>query len=248
MSRRLARLTQDTLSDLPERVRTDLLWEVDPVRRRRLADGLPAEAAAEKAAWVSQVLLEWGSCGRVAYVDDEPAGFVQYAPPGWFPGTSSFATAPLSEDAIQLATVVVFEEYAGAGLGRVLLQVMARDLVKRGPSTGSGGVGFRAIEAVGSAGSGPADGGCGPVPVEFLQRVGFRTARAHPTHPRMRLDLRTALTWREEVGTAWERLIGVVRPPSPAQAPTPVSRRPAVIPRERWDRPAPPRSLGPADV
>jgi GNAT superfamily N-acetyltransferase len=225
MSRRLARLTQDTLSDLPERVRTDLLWEVDPVRRRRLADGPPAEAAAEKAAWVSQVLLEWGSCGRVAYVDDEPAGFVQYAPPGWFPGTSSFATAPLSEDAIQLATVVVFEEYAGAGLGRVLLQVMARDLVKRG--------GIKAVEAVGSAGRGPEDGGCGPVPVEFLQRVGFRTARAHPANPRMRLDLRTALTWREEVGTAWERLIGVVRPPAPAQAPTPVSRRPAVTPRER---------------
>src|SRR4051794_17318793 len=136
MSRRLARLTQDTLADLPASVRADVLWEVDPVRRRRLEDREPEEARsmaeAEKAAWVSQVLLEWGSCGRVAYVDDVPAGFVQYAPPAWFPGTSSFATAPLSEDAVQLATVTVFDEYAGAGLGRVLLQVMARDLVKRG--------------------------------------------------------------------------------------------------------------------
>src|SRR5690349_3657053 len=136
MSRRLARLTQDTLLDLPPAVRSDLLWEVDPVRRRALQDGaaeeVRARAEAEKAAWVSQVLLEWGSCGRVAYVDDVPAGFVQYAPPVWFPGTSSFATAPVSEDAVQLATVAVFEGYAGAGLGRVLLQVMARDLVKRG--------------------------------------------------------------------------------------------------------------------
>ena len=125
-------------------VRADVLWEVDPVRRHRLAVGPVEEAVAEKAAWVSQVLLEWGSCGRVAYVDDVPAGFVQYAPPSWLPGTSSFATAPVSEDAVQLATVVVFDEYAGAGLGRVLLQVMARDLVKRG--------GVRAVEAIGAVG------------------------------------------------------------------------------------------------
>ena len=232
MSRRLARLTQDTLSDLPAEVRADVLWEVDPVRRRQLEDGPPGESQslreAEKAAWVSQVLLEWGSCGRVAYVDDVPAGFVQYAPPSWFPGTSSFATAPVSEDAVQLATVAVFEEYAGAGLGRVLLQVMARDLVKRG--------GIKAVEAVASVRGDDLSSGCGPVPVEFLQRVGFRTARAHPSHPRMRLDLRTALTWREEVGTAWERLIGVVRPSAPVA--TPVSRRPAVIPRESPDPPA----------
>jgi GNAT superfamily N-acetyltransferase len=222
MSRRLVRLTQDTLSDLPLEVRADVLWEVDPVRRHRLAAAPVEEAVAEKAAWVSQVLLEWGSCGRVAYVDDVPAGFVQYAPPSWLPGTSSFATAPVSEDAVQLATVVVFEEYAGAGLGRVLLQVMARDLVKRG--------GVRAVEAIGAAGPPEPGQGCAPVPVEFLQRVGFRTARAHPTHPRMRLDLRSVLSWREEVGTAWERLIGVVRPP--VSAPAPVSRHPVLTPRE----------------
>ena len=224
MSRRLVRLTQDTLSDLPEEVRADLLWEVEPVRRHQLAAGPVEEAMAEKAAWVSQVLLEWGSCGRVAYVDDVPAGFVQYAPPSWLPGTSSFATAPVSDDAVQLATVVVFEEHAGAGLGRVLVQVMVRDLVKRG--------GVRAVEAVGTTRTSRSGEGCGPVPVEFLQRVGFRTARAHATHPRMRLDLRSVLTWREEVGTAWERLIGVVRPPSTSTAPTPVSRRPALTPRE----------------
>jgi GNAT superfamily N-acetyltransferase len=222
MSRRLVRLTQDTLADLPLAVRADVLWEVDPVRRHQLASRPVEEAVAEKAAWVSEVLLEWGSCGRVAYVDDMPAGFVQWAPPSWLPGTSSFATAPVSEDAVQLATVVVFEGYAGAGLGRVLLQVMARDLVKRG--------GIRAVEAVGTTRTPGCDGVCGPVPVEFLQRVGFRTARAHPTHPRMRLDLRSVLSWRDEVGTAWERLIGAVRPPAPA--PAPVSRGPVMTPRD----------------
>src|SRR5690242_21321042 len=74
MSRRLVRLTQDTVADLPLAVRADVLWEVDPVRRHQLASRPVEEAVAEKAAWVSEVLLEWGSCGRVAYVDDAPAG------------------------------------------------------------------------------------------------------------------------------------------------------------------------------
>ena len=46
MSRRLVRLTQDTLSDLPLEVRADVLWEVDPVRRHRLAVGPVEEAVA----------------------------------------------------------------------------------------------------------------------------------------------------------------------------------------------------------
>ena len=39
----------------------------------------------EKEAWVSQTLLEWGSCGKLAYVDGMPAGFVMYAPPAYVP-------------------------------------------------------------------------------------------------------------------------------------------------------------------
>jgi len=58
------------------------------------------------------------------------------------------------------------------------------------------------------------------VPVDFLSGVGFRTHRVHPVAPRMRMDLRTALTWRSEVEAALERLVGVVRPtPKPRRAP-----------------------------
>ena len=54
-------------------------WEVDPVRRARLEG--PDDEAAEKDAWLSLVLREWGSCGRVAVVDDVAVGYVVYAPP-----------------------------------------------------------------------------------------------------------------------------------------------------------------------
>jgi hypothetical protein len=50
------------------------------------------------------------------------------------------------------------------------------------------------------------------VPVDFLGGVGFKTHRAHSTTPRMRMELRSALTWKDEVEAALERLVGAVRP------------------------------------
>lgn len=206
MSRRVERLSLDTLSDLPEQARTCVRWELEPVEAARLTD--PEEALAEKEAWLSSVLLDWGSCGRILYVDDVPAGFIVYAPPVYFPGTASFPTAPISDDAVQLATAAVFDGFTGGGLGRLLMQVMVKDLVHRG--------GIRAVECIGATGSGP--GALEPqcaLPAEFLQRVGFKTTRAHARYPRMRLDLRTVLTWRAEVEDVLERLLGVVRTKRP---------------------------------
>jgi len=80
MARRLVHLTRDTLVDLPVACRGCAFWELDPVRRERACAS--GEVASEKESWVSQVLLDWGSCGRVAYVDGDPAGYVLYAPAG----------------------------------------------------------------------------------------------------------------------------------------------------------------------
>jgi hypothetical protein len=50
------------------------------------------------------------------------------------------------------------------------------------------------------------------VPSDFLGSVGFKTQRAHPATPRMRMDLRTALSLKDEVEAALERFVGAVRP------------------------------------
>ena len=97
VARRLERLTLDNLGDLPVGCRRCVFWELDPVRRQRSADA--GSVCEEKEAWVSQVLLEWGSCGRVAYVDGDPAGYVLFAPPSHLPGAHAFPTAPVSEAA-----------------------------------------------------------------------------------------------------------------------------------------------------
>ena len=202
MSRKIVRLTLDNLEALPSPCRSCLFWERDPVRRSRAED-----PASEKDAWVSHVLREWGSCGRVALVDERTVGYVIYAPPTFLPGAAAFPTAPVSPDAVLLSTVWVHPDHAGGGLGRMLVQGMARDLVKRG--------GISAVEAFGDTG-GPGRQRTCVVPVDFLGSVGFKTHRPHGTTPRMRMDLRTALTWRTEVEAALERLVGAVRPAKPA--------------------------------
>jgi hypothetical protein len=194
----------DTLADLPESVRSCVSWELDPVRRVRVEG--TENAPGEKEAWLSRTLLEWGSCGRVLYVDEEPAGFVLYAPPSYFPGSASFPTAPVSEDAVQLATAQVFPGHTDGGLGRVLMQLMVKDLLLRGD--------HRAVECIGVRGRAH---GC-VLPAEFLQRVGFKTHRTHPRYPRMRMELKSVLTWREEMETALGRLLGAVRAGRPAPA------------------------------
>ena len=64
------------------------------------------------------------------------------------------------------------------------------------------------------------------LPADYLAHVGFKTVRAHARYPRLRLDLRTAVTWRGEVEAALEKLLGAVRPPRPATQPTPAPRQP----------------------
>lgn len=209
MARRLAPLTLDTLPDLPDPCRACVVWELDPVAVRRAAEA--GDTTFEKEAWVSATLLEWGSCGRVAYVDDDPSGFVLYAPPAFVPRSMAFPTSPVSGDAVLLMAARVRPQHRGGGLARMLVQAAAKDLTRRG---------VRAIESFGlAATSGVAmsqeDGNSGClVPADFLLSVGFKTVRPHHRYPRLRLDLKTALSWREDVEQALERILGSVRPPA----------------------------------
>ncbi|MDQ1290062.1 MAG: family N-acetyltransferase [Actinomycetota bacterium] len=209
MGRRLAPLTLDTLPDLPDPCRKCIVWELDPVAARRAREA--GDTAFEKEAWVSATLLEWGSCGRIAYVDDDPAGFVLYAPPAFVPRSMSFPTSPVSADAVLLMTARVLTGYTGGGLARMLIQAAAKDLTRRG---------VKAIEAFGlasGAGEEPVAGEPGSaclVPADLLLAVGFKTVRHHQRYPRLRLELKSALSWREDVEQALERILGSVRAPA----------------------------------
>jgi GNAT superfamily N-acetyltransferase len=198
MSRRLASVTLDNLDDLPRRCRRCVFWELDPVARTRAEEAGDTEF--EKEAWVSATLLEWGSCGKLVYVDGVPAGYVMFAPPAYVPRSVAFPTSPVSADAVLLMTGHILPEFTGMGLGRMLVQGVAKDLIRRG---------VKAVEAFGDRRWEAPN--C-VLPADYLLSVGFKTIRAHPRYPRLRLELKTAVSWREDVEVALERLLQSMSP------------------------------------
>jgi GNAT superfamily N-acetyltransferase len=201
--REVVSLTLDRLHDLPGPCVSCIFWELDPALAAASIDR--GDPGLDKESWLSSALLEWGSVGRIAYVDGAPAGYVTYAPPYLVPRGAAFPTAPVSADAVMLMAARVMPDFAGQGLGRVLIQGAAKDVMRRG---------VRAIEAFGHLGDPDSPKAACLIPANFLTAVGFKTVREHRTYPRLRLDLRTALTWREDMEAAVERLLATVRSPS----------------------------------
>lgn len=218
MSRRLVNITLDNLSDLSPRCRECVFWELDPVSGARACQNGAAEL--EKEAWVSDTLLEWGSCGQIIYVDGVPAGHVLFAPPAYVPRAVAFPTSPVSADAVLLMTARLLPEFTGSGLGRMLVQGVAREAARRG---------IKAIEAFGTierradpdgewaapppkATADKSDHSC-LLPADYLLAVGFKTVRPHPRTPRLRLDLKATVTWKEDVEYALERLLSTMQAP-----------------------------------
>jgi GNAT superfamily N-acetyltransferase len=208
LGRKLVPLGPETLDLVPAPCRRCVFWELGAKARPRGSE----EAGLEKEAWLSSLVLEWGPAGHVVSVDGEVAGYSLYAPTHVLDQVGFQAARPVSRDAVLLATLAVLPEFEGQGIGRVLLQTMARDLTKRK---------VRAVEAF--ADRAPVGRAC-HVPAEFLEASGFQVVRDHPRYPLMRMDLRTALTWKD----AREAALEVLRVPAPAQPalrPVPSSRQ-----------------------
>jgi hypothetical protein len=198
VTRRLVNITLDNLDELPSRCRSCVFWELDPVAGDRAVNA--GDPAFEKEAWVSATLLEWGSCGKLIQVDGVTAGYVAYSPPGYVPRSIAFPTSPVSADAVLLTTAFILPEFAGGGLGRMLIQGVAKDLTRRG---------VKAVEAFGDAKW--EKPGC-LVPADYLRSVGFKTVRPHHRFPRLRLELKSTVSWREDMEVALERLLGSMSP------------------------------------
>ena len=194
--------------------RTCVFWELDPtvVHLDAIADpGL------EKEAWISALLAEWGSCGRVVRDGDLARGHALYAPPSEVPRARLFPTSPVSVDAVLLMSIGIYEQAAPWRLITPLMNAVTGDLVRRG---------VRAIEAFGYRESAPeldfdpalllrdsanlGVGDCSParcmISVEWLEQLGFQEVAPHHRYPRLRLELGRGLGWKAEVEAALEKL------------------------------------------
>lgn len=163
-----------------------LYWQLDPVRRARVEQ---LDQPRQRAEWVREVTELWGPPGLAILVDDEPAGYALFAPPHLMPGAEGFPTSPASADAVVLAELWLSRHRRRQGLGKVLVQSMAAELIRRG---------VVAVEVFAAAHPGTLVPPC-LIDAGYLERVGFREQRPHPVTPRLRMDLRSTLPTLERL-------------------------------------------------
>lgn len=193
MARRMRRLTVERVGDLPEPCSACAMWETGG---RGAPTCEPSDARERLEQWVEEVRAQWGECGRIAYENREPLGFVKYAPGRFFPQVVSMPSGPPDNDAVLIACIHVTPDAADAGLGKVLMQAALRDLVSRGE---------KAVEAYGTTQQ--LDRERSPLmSVEFLLRQGFTVAHPHPVYPLMRLELKSLASWTENVEAVLDAL------------------------------------------
>lgn len=225
MSARITPLRLEAFDELPKHARRCVFWEVDPATLGQ-EDHL-ADPEFEKEAWLSMVMLEWGSCGQVATAvpaecgEVEPAclGYALYAPPRTVPRAHRFPTGPVSADAVLLTSMRVEPGPAADDLPYSLIARVVDELVRRG---------VRALEAFGRTEAvaelvdpQTADPEIRPVletfgdcsvehcviGADFLRNVGFVVVAPHRYFPRLRLELDKGRGWKAEVEAALERLL-----------------------------------------
>jgi hypothetical protein len=161
VSARITPLRLEAFEQLPKHARRCVFWEVDP-STLGTEDHL-SDPEFEKEAWLSMVMLEWGSCGQIASgapagsrtdatdddaSDDKPClGYAFYAPPGVVPRARLFPSGPVSADAVLLTSLGVEgaqarsgDDLSAGGLSQGLIVAVVADLVRRG---------VRALEAFG---------------------------------------------------------------------------------------------------
>lgn len=235
MSARITPLRLEGFEQLPKHARRCVFWEVDPAT---LGDqNYLADPEFEKEAWLSMVMLEWGSCGQIAtevvgehsHAEPPCVGYVLYAPPRAVPRAQRFPTAPVSADAVLLTSMGI-EPGQPDDLPHGLIARVIDELVRRG---------VRALEAFGRTPEAvelqdprAVDPGVRPVleslgdcsvehciiDAEFLKDMGFVVVAPHRYFPRLRLELDKDLGWKAEVEAALERLLASAQLEQPVGA------------------------------
>jgi GNAT superfamily N-acetyltransferase len=193
MSRRFKPLDSVRIPDLPSCCAGCVFWESEAPLPKR------CDAACDSgtlAGWIDYVRAQWGDCGRVALEDGAVLGFVKYAPAAFFPQVAHMSAGPPHDDAVLLACLHVNEETRSAGLGKLLLHAAMRDLAQRGERT---------LEAYGAHVLGdrrqlPVAG------VDFLLKASFTVARPDPRYPLLRLELKSLVSWTENLEAVLESL------------------------------------------
>ena len=99
---------------------------------------LKPEMETRKREWLNKVVSEFENCIKLAYLNDIPIGFIQYAPAKFFPRLKEYAAGPPSEDAVFIACLYIANrKERGKELGTRMLENLIAEVKERG---------FKAVE------------------------------------------------------------------------------------------------------
>jgi len=126
---RLEKVNKNNFKDIPNPCKYCIYWQtIGPFDEKMLKP----EMEREKLEWFNKVIREFGNCGFIVYLSGVPIGFIQYAPPRFFPQVKEYASGPPSEDAVFLACLFIASKKArGKGVGTTMLRDLLAELKKR---------------------------------------------------------------------------------------------------------------------
>lgn len=166
------RIERIEMEKIPEPCNSCLYWETirkSKVKRERAKD--------IKKKWFVRVLKEFGNCGFIAFFNNEPVGYAEYAPPEYLPNIKEYLSGPPSKDAVFISCLYIpRRNLQRKGIGRLLLKRIVLDLKDRS---------FKVIETFARRDSANNPSG----PVEFYLKNGFRIVKEQDDFPLMRREI-----------------------------------------------------------
>ena len=168
------RINENNFKDIPNPCIYCLYWQTSgPFNENKLKP----EMEQKKREWFNRVNGEFGSCIKIAYLNNIPIGFIQYAPAKFFPRAKKYAAGPPSKDAVFLACIyITTQEARGKGLGTTMLKDLINELKEKE---------FKAVETFARKSSENNPSG----PLKFYLKQNFQMKNDKDDFPLVRLEL-----------------------------------------------------------
>lgn len=178
-------IKEANLPDIPKSCRGCVYWEFpeefEKAKEEKTESEKRSEFERKKREWFVRTMREFGTCGKIAYYNDKPVAYAQFAPSARLPNAGHYEShlSGRSEEGVVFLSCLYIadEELRGKGLGEKMLRSIIDDLRRRG---------FKAIETFARRANSDNPSG----PLGFYIKNGFIIKdQTNPEFPLVRLFL-----------------------------------------------------------
>jgi ribosomal protein S18 acetylase RimI-like enzyme len=122
-------VNENNFEDMPDSCKYCIYWQTTEPFYEKM---LKPEIEHKKREWFNEVVKGFGSCMKIAYLNDEPIGFMQYALAQFFARAKQYVAGPPSKDAVFIACLYIANKEArGKELGTRMLENLMVELKGR---------------------------------------------------------------------------------------------------------------------